>query len=129
MKRKVKLMLAEDDETQRLLMQGVFEDEGYKVFPAPSVEDALHVLANYTPDVIVSDIKMREMDGFMFFDRIHNIARLQDIPFIFLTARSDSRSVGRAMKMGAAAYLTKPCDVDELLGTVQRLVSTRTVGE
>ncbi len=129
MKRKFTLMLAEDDETQRLLIQGVFEGEGYKVLPAPSVEDALHVLANYTPDVIVSDVKMREMDSFMFFDRIHNIARLQDIPFIFLTARSDSQSVGRAKKMGAAAYLTKSCDLDELLSTVQRLVSIRTVSE
>lgn len=126
MERPYTVMLAEDDDTQRILLQNVFEEEGFKVLPAPSVEDALHVLANSSPDLIISDVKMRELDGFMFFDRIHNIAKLQDIPFIFLTAHSDAQSVGRAKQMGAAAYMTKPCDIDELLRTVQNILSSPT---
>jgi signal transduction histidine kinase/DNA-binding NarL/FixJ family response regulator len=74
------------------------------------------------PDLIISDIMMDEMDGFSFFDEVHNEEGYNDIPFIFLTAKSEKDDIIEGLKKGAVDYLTKPFSIDELLFKIDSII-------
>jgi CheY-like chemotaxis protein len=116
------ILLVEDEETLIDIMAAVLEDEGFAVKKLLSAEEALAVCKSYFPDLIISDIRMKEMDGFTMYEKIRSIQTLRSTPFIFLTALDDRCSQQRALSMGASAYITKPFDVDELLGVVRKVL-------
>ena len=76
---------------------------------------ALEVMATVTPDIIISDIMMPEMDGFVFYDKVRKETRWTRIPFVFLTARGDESDIRIGQEMGADLYITKPFDGSELV--------------
>jgi len=116
------ILLVEDEETLVDIIANVLEDEGFSVKKLLSAEEALDACRAYSPDLIISDVRMKEMDGFMMYERMKRINSLRSIPFIFLTALDDRISQQRALKMGASAYITKPFDIDDLLQTVRRVL-------
>ncbi len=67
---------------------------------------------------------MGEMDGFALLEKIHSIAKLKHIPFVFLTAIQESFGVKRARELGATAYITKPFELDDVLRTVKQILPT-----
>src|SRR5579862_8115220 len=83
------IMVVEDNEDLRENAVLVLTLEGYQVVSAVDGQDALDLLAtgNNHPDLIVSDIAMPRLDGYGFFEAVHNNPSLRTIPFIFLTAR------------------------------------------
>jgi sigma-B regulation protein RsbU (phosphoserine phosphatase) len=87
-----------------------------------SAEEALLLCQTIRPDVIVSDIRMGEMNGFELLERLKVIDALKDIPFVFLTSLDESRSKQKGLSLGAAAYMTKPFDIDDLLERIRKLV-------
>jgi len=116
------ILLVEDEETLIDIMANVLEDEGFSVKKLLSAEEALDACKTYSPDLIISDVRMKEMDGFMMYERIKGIDTLRSIPFIFLTALDDRASQQRALRMGATAYITKPFDIDDLVQTVRKVL-------
>lgn len=121
-----KLLLVEDEEELVRIVQTYFRDEGYDVRIALNGEEGLLVLKTFKPDVIVSDVKMGRMDGFEFFEALKKLPVLDKIPVIFLTIMDDRASVERATKLGAAGYMTKPFDVEELHEKVKEIIADRT---
>jgi CheY-like chemotaxis protein len=117
------ILLVEDDTMLIEILASVLQEQGYSVQQAFSAEEALRFCETSTPDVIVSDVKMGEMDGFTFFEEVHRMARLKNIPFLFITAFDDYTGVAKAKELGAAGYITKPFDLDNVLQTIQSLVS------
>jgi DNA-binding response OmpR family regulator len=109
-----KLLLVEDEEELIKIVETYFRDEGFDVRVALSAENALSLLSSFTPDIIVSDVKMGRMDGFQFLEVIRKMPLVKNVPLIFLTIMDDRTSVERAAKLGASGYLTKPFDVEEL---------------
>jgi putative two-component system response regulator len=92
---------------------------GFVVLSAANGREALQRMAYVTPDIIVSDITMPEMDGYAFFDAVRARAEWLSIPFIFLTARGAKRDIISGKGLGAEDYLVKPIHRDELLSAVR----------
>jgi len=116
------ILLVEDEESLVNIMSSVLQDEGFSVKTLFSAEEALQLNGSFSPDLIISDIRMKGIDGFTMFEIMKALERFRHIPFIFLTAIDDRSSQQRALKLGATAYITKPFDVDELLGVVRKVL-------
>jgi DNA-binding response OmpR family regulator len=116
------ILLVEDEEGLVDIIASVLEEEGFAVKKLFCAEEALQLEGSYSPDLIITDVRMKEMDGFTMFETMKALERFRHIPFIFLTAIDDRSSQQRALKLGASAYITKPFDVDELLGIVRKVL-------
>jgi len=113
-------ILAVDDEEMILeALQEILSLEGYQVLTARSAHEALQLLENHYPDLIISDVNMPETNGYEFYRRVQERPRLQAIPFVFLSALHDRKHVIEGKALGADDYLSKPITREELLATVK----------
>lgn len=114
------ILLVEDNDDLRENASLVLTLEGYQVFAARDGLEALQMLLNgeCQPDLIVSDIAMPNMDGYQFFEAIHQIPALRAVPFIFLTARGSARDIRFGKQLGVDDYLPKPFNADDFLVAV-----------
>jgi two-component system alkaline phosphatase synthesis response regulator PhoP len=114
------LILAVDDNV--LLLQALrlrLEMTGYQVLTAPDGRAALDLLKTTTPNLIVADIMMPNLNGWDLYLRVRNDPRLTHVPFIFLTARADAASIQKGKALGADDFITKPFDPHELVASIQ----------
>jgi len=116
------ILLVEDEEQLIEIVATVLEEEGYEVRKTLTAEEALQEAPNYKPDLIISDMKMGEMDGFTLFQKVRSDTNVGNVPFIFLTALDDSVTKNKAHVLGAAAYVTKPFDVDDFIKLVKNVL-------
>jgi signal transduction histidine kinase len=123
MKRKVIILLVEDDKSMLDGMSDLLEvvDIGYdvNVLTAGNGLEALDIIKEITPDLIVSDIMMPRMDGFQFLAEVQKRPDWIHIPFIFLTARGEKHEIHKGRLSGAALYITKPFHSGELLELIK----------
>lgn len=117
-----KILLVDDEEQLISIMASVLQDEGFAVKTMLSAEEALNAFISYSPDLVISDVKMERMDGFAMFEQVKALHSNKRVPFIFLTGLDDSLGQQRAQSLGAAAYVNKPFDVDQFVGMVKKLV-------
>jgi len=111
-----KRILVVDDEAKLLRAVAVdLRGEGYDVATARSGAEALALVAQSLPDLIVSDIRMPGMDGYQLARRLRENQRTAIIPIIFLTAKDTSADRIEGFRAGVDAYITKPFEPDELL--------------
>lgn len=133
MKHKHRVLIVEDEPSLLSGIQEILEIEGYSVLTAYNGKEALAVLreqGDYLPDVIVSDIKMPQMDGFGFLEEVRKQDRWVKIPFIFLTAFGERTDRHRGAQLGADVYLTKPFNAEDLIVAVStRIDRSRRMGE
>ena len=108
-----RILLVEDDATTRLLLASGLESAGYQVISAPDGETALELLAAERFDLVITDIRMRRVDGV----QVLQAARMQPQPaaVILLTGYSSVESAVAALRLGAYDYLQKPCELRDLL--------------
>lgn len=92
--------------------------EGFDILTAPNGREGVKVALAHQPDLIVSDIKMPELDGYGVLLELRNDPRTSLTPFIFLTARADRESMRQGMELGADDYLMKPFEPLELIKAV-----------
>ena len=117
------LLIVEDNDALREGLREMLNLEGFTVLAAANGREALQKMAALTPDLIVSDISMPEMDGMAFFSAVRARPEWVTIPFLFLTARGEKQDILRGKNMGAEDYLIKPLTRDELVTAVRsRLV-------
>lgn len=115
------IFIVEDEEDLINILGTVLKDEGYNVSKASSAEEALLLSKTLRPDLILSDIKMGKMDGFDLLESIKANDVLKSVPFIFLTSLDEAGSRKKGLQLGAAAYITKPFDIDDLLEIILKL--------
>lgn len=121
----MKILIAEDDESSRQLLETVLTAEGYEVFSFENGVKSLDYLQTETVDLIVSDILMPEMDGYGLCKAIKQIPALQKIPFIFYTATYTTPQDERfAISLGATKFLIKPMPIPELLKIISGVLSS-----
>lgn len=120
------LLIVEDNDMLRDGLREILEVEGFAVRAASNGLHALSLLESFSPDLIVSDIVMPEMDGYRFFEAVRSHAQWTAIPFIFLTAKGEPEEVLAGKQLGVEDYLIKPFSHAELLTTIRsRLDRTR----
>jgi CheY-like chemotaxis protein len=113
------ILVVEDNKILRDSLSDLLELEGYQVISANNGRRALEVMELTTPDLVLSDIAMPEMDGITFFHTVRTQAGWQNIPFIFISAYSVKFEVAAAQEIVGEVFLIKPVDFDQLLGLIR----------
>jgi CheY-like chemotaxis protein len=112
---KKKILLIEDNAPIRENTVELLELSDYDVLVAHDGKQGVEIACNETPDLILCDIMMPEMDGYAVLKYIRNHSLIQDTPLIFFTASSEKKQLEEGLRMGANAYIVKPFDADDLL--------------
>ena len=115
------LLIVEDESTLRRLLEYRLGKE-YNVRTAENGVEALALLDEEIPDLIISDVMMPKMDGFALQIAVQERQDTKAIPFIFLTAKADEESRKKGQMTGVDDYITKPFDIDRLISRVNRLL-------
>ena len=112
---KNKILLIDDNVIYLSTAASYLADE-YEVFKATSGTEALGYLYDheFTPDLIILDILMPDMDGWEVFNRIRAIGILKNVPIAFLTSVEGEREIVKARELGAADYIIKPYNMADL---------------
>jgi PAS domain S-box-containing protein len=119
----VKVLIVDDDHDSRDFLAFVLQEEGADVTVVASASEALHTLATSGQDVLVSDISMPEMDGYMLMRQLRNSTEAnREIPAIALTAFARQYDQQQALAAGYHIHLAKPLNAQELVAAVCRLV-------
>jgi len=121
------ILIIDDDLLIRESLQDVLESRGFQVITANSGIAGLEVATQRQPDLILCDVQMPDMDGYVVLERLRENPDVQTIPFIFLTARSDKLAYRQGMNLGADDYLSKPCSIQELLAAVNSRLAKQDV--
>jgi DNA-binding NarL/FixJ family response regulator len=114
-----RLLLIDDDPNLILLVKDYLEFRGFEVVTAENGLEALDLLAQQLPDMIVCDVMMPEMDGYTFVEQIRQDARYSWIPVLFLSAKGQSQDRVRGLNTGADVYMVKPFEPEELVAQVE----------
>ncbi len=114
-----RLLLIDDDPNLILLVRDYLEFRGYEVLTADNGKEALDLLSQNLPDMIVCDIMMPEMDGYALIENIRKNPRTSWIPVLFLSARGQSQDRIKGLNLGADVYMVKPFEPEELVAQVE----------
>ena len=118
-----RLLVVDDEPTQREMLTSILERAGYRVSVAADGQQAVRRLEAQHFDLMLTDQKMPGMDGLELLDRAR--AQIPDLPVVLMTAYGSVSSAVEAMKRGAADYLTKPFERDELLLVLSKVLRHR----
>lgn len=117
----VSILIADDEEAFRNSLEKILSRRGYQVTLAPDGANALRMVLRGGIDVVILDIKMPGLDGIQTLREIRRIA--PDLHVIILTGHLLKSTEQEGLALGAAAYLTKPCTVADLIGAIEAVTS------
>ena len=117
------ILVVDDDKAFRIATRTLLNDEGYEVLLASDADEALAILSSSEVDLMVSDLVMTKMSGIELLEKIKR--SYPDLTVIMVTGFASIDTAVEAMKLGAADYLTKPCNNTELLLKVRRSLNMR----
>ncbi|NQE33100.1 response regulator transcription factor [Microcoleus asticus] len=116
------ILVADDDFATRLSIIDYLEITGYSVIPAENGKEALGLVEEFQPHLIVTDITMPQMDGYEFVRRVRTRPAFRLLPVIFLTERTSTQERIRGYQMGCDNYLAKPFELQELGAVIRSLL-------
>jgi len=114
-----RLLLIDDDPNLILLVKDYLEFRGYDVITAENGREALEVLEQETPDMIICDVMMPEMDGYSLVSAIRQDPKTSWVPVLFLSAKGQSQDRVKGLNIGADVYMVKPFEPEELVAQVE----------
>jgi DNA-binding response OmpR family regulator len=114
-----KILIIEDNTDIRENTATILEMAGYEVFTAENGRFGIDEARRSKPDLVVCDVMMPELDGFGVLHILRKDPKFQDIPFIFLTAKSERADYRKSMDLGADDFLSKPFALMELLTSIE----------
>ncbi|HOO32430.1 MAG TPA: hybrid sensor histidine kinase/response regulator [Thermotogota bacterium] len=117
-KKKITILIVDDIAENLQVLGGLLDKEGFDISPAMSGSEALRLVRNIKPDLILLDVMMPDMDGYEVCRQLKADEKTADIPVIFLTARVEKEDIVRGFQTGAVDYITKPFSGEELLSRV-----------
>jgi len=117
-----RLLIVDDDENSNRTLKLFFSSQGYDVETAVDAAAGFAMARQHKPDLVISDICMPDEDGLSFLSRLRKT--FSDLPVIMITAFQDMASTVAAMKGGAADYIHKPIDIDELRNAVEQVLES-----
>lgn len=116
------VMVVEDNEKNRKLMRVVLKAKGYNIIEAATGEEALNLLENQKPDIILMDIQLPGIDGLTLIKQIKASVLTKDIPIIAVTAYAMKGDEQKILDTGCNAYVSKPINTQELPLIVEKYI-------
>jgi two-component system cell cycle response regulator DivK len=123
---KATILYVEDNPDNRTLVRRILLSEDYDVLEAVDAFNALDILKNHRPDLILMDINMPEMDGYTLTAKIRSMPGFERIPILAVTANVMRGDKERTLEAGCDGYIQKPLDIDQLIREVERFLPRRT---
>ena len=114
MGKKKQILVVDDEPAWLKSVTHVLKKQGYQVKGVQSAAEALALLVKYRPDLIVSDLRMPDMNGFDLLDKIRHLPKISSTPVVFFSAIDDFHAKEVARELGATACLLKPYDENDL---------------
>ena len=120
-KQKDKILVIDDDARLLELLASSLEENGFEVIALPTSDEAYTLLRKFIPDLILCDINLETstMGGFTFYEKVQELKKIQNIPFIFLTGLTDEALVRTGKELGVDDYLMKPISEQTLVSTLR----------
>lgn len=122
-----KILIADDDPLSRLFVKNALEPAGMVVLEATGGKDALAKFEAIGPDLVILDIMMPDMDGYLTCSRVRSLPRGKRVPILVLTGLDDAQSIGQAYQHGATDFITKPVNATILCHHVRYMLRTNNV--
>jgi len=119
----VRIMIIEDDEAMRSLLEDFFEEEGFETDSASNGADALRILSKDPLDLIVTDIRMPGLTGLDILPRLRRLK--PETPIIVMTAFGSEDVRRRSLERGATTYLEKPIHLSQLRTLIHEMISEK----
>lgn len=123
------LLLVDDEPGLREAVKDYLEDSGFKVKVASNAREGWELMQQNTPDLLISDVMMPQVDGYQFLKQVREDPRFKRLPVVFLTAKGMTTDRIQGYQAGVDAYLPKPFDPDELVAIVENLLERRTANQ
>ncbi|ADU32332.1 response regulator [Evansella cellulosilytica] len=120
---KKKLLIVDDQFGIRVLLNEVFEKDGYKTMQASNGKQALKIVEEEEPELILLDMKIPGMDGLEILREIKKMDVKSDV--IMMTAYGELEMINEAMQLGALTHFAKPFDIDEVRDEVRKYLEAR----
>lgn len=119
------ILIVEDSRSIRTMLQKGLMEAGFRVLTAGNGKEALEVLTQEYPDLILSDINMPEMDGVQLCEMLRSYPEFATIPFVVMSTISDREQMRRLISYGATDYMVKPFSIDEMIIHIERFLKDR----
>lgn len=116
-----KILIVDDEPNIVMSLEYTFKKNNFEVFIARDGQEALDILKNALPDIIILDVMMPNVDGYDTLEQIKEDDRLKNIKVIFLSAKNKEKDIERGLAVGADLYMTKPFSVKKLVEHVNEL--------
>ena len=120
------ILYVEDNPDNRMLVRRILMAENYKLLEATNALQAINLLETTTPDLILMDINMPDMDGYTLTTRIRSMPGLERVPILALTANVMRGDKEKTLEAGCDGYIQKPLDVDQLIREIEKFLARRT---
>jgi len=122
---KADILVVDDTLTNLLLLERILAREGYATRCLPSGELAIAEVEMYCPDLVLLDVQMPNMNGYEVCQHLKTMEGIKDVPIIFLSALDSPMDKVKAFELGAADYITKPFQAQEVLARIQHQLKIR----
>jgi len=123
------ILIVDDQPDNVELLEQILEDEEYDALTAYDGQEALDIVKEEMPDLILLDIMMPDMDGFEVCSILKSDEKTREIPIIFVTARTETVDKVKGLELGAVDYITKPFEETEVLARVRTQIRLKTMYE
>ena len=123
---KATILYVEDNPDNRTLVRRILLSENYAMLEAVNAYEALNILKDNRPDLILMDINMPDMDGYTLTAKIRALPGFERIPILAVTANVMRGDKEKTLEAGCDGYIQKPLDIDQLIREVERFLPRRT---
>ncbi len=117
----MKILVVDDEDIVLESCQAVFELDGFEAHFAPNADKALEAMKNIGFDLLLIDVKMPKKDGMYLMRKIKE--QWPDMPVVVMSGYCTTETIQEAMSMGAATFIAKPFEPDELVETVRKVIA------
>lgn len=118
-----KILIVDDEPNIVMSLEYTFKKNNFEVFIARDGQEALDILKNQLPDIIILDVMMPMVDGYSTLEQIKQDSRLEHCKVIFLSAKNKEKDIEKGLSLGASLYITKPFSLKKLVEQTQELIN------
>ncbi|MFT4754495.1 MAG: CheY-like chemotaxis protein [Salibacteraceae bacterium] len=117
------ILIIEDNQTIRENLEELLELSNFQVTTASDGQEGMEAIQKRKPNLIICDVAMPEVNGYQVLEFLKSKPETNKIPFIFITSSAQNKEIKKGVLSRADCYLTKPFQTEELLDTIDKLLS------